>query len=180
MRRCNIRIPRKEITKMFFTLNKVGLDIQTNEAKDLKIQFENLIKENIEKKVVDISAFDIYTNATTSISVDEIQLAYLKLMDFFEEHNLLKPELGLTINFNDPEYSLKLNIDEEYEPHIFWCGINVAILILHFFQASNEEYNTQQIEDKNWYPPENWVNGTDDEREAYENFWKNKSPKSMK
>jgi hypothetical protein len=175
-----MRKPRKEITKMFFTLNKVGLDIQTNEARDLKIQFENFIKENIEKKVVDISAFDIYTNASTSISVDEIQLAYLKLMDFCKEHNLLKPELGLTIDFDDPEYSFKLNIEEEYEPHIFWCGINVAILILHFFERINYENNRDEIPDDSWTPPENWSNGTDDEQEAYQTFWEHKSSKGPK
>lgn len=25
-----------------------------------------------------------------------------------------------------------------------------------------------------WLPPENWVNGTDDEKEAYASFWKSK------
>jgi hypothetical protein len=37
-----------------------------------------------------------------------------------------------------------------------------------------------QPADDSWTPPENWANGTEDEQEAYKNFWNFKSNKGSK
>lgn len=40
--------------------------------------------------------------------------------------------------------------------------------------AKSKSQLSDDVGPDDWLPPENWVNGTDDEKEAYASFWKSK------
>lgn len=158
---------------MFYSLPLVGVDIQSHHTKALKMKFEEFIDEFSDKETVDITASDIFKNAKSeSVSLSDIKSAYRDLVTFFDEEGISKEETLWEL----------LNSDQnnEYTPHIFWCDINKAVLILHFYERINYENNRDEIPDDSWTPPENWANGTDDEQEAYQTFWDHKSGKKTK
>lgn len=153
---------------MFYSLPLVGVDIQSYDAKLLKTKFEDFIKNFSDKEAVDILASDAFRKAQSdSVSISEIKSAFRDFVSFLEEEELLKePETIEEMIFSQHE--------KKYEPHIFWCHINISILILHFFERINYERNRDETPDYGWTPPDNWANGTDDEQEAYQIFWASK------
>jgi hypothetical protein len=158
---------------MFYSLPLVGVDIQSYQTKPLKIKFEEFIEEFSDKEAIDIKASDIFKNAKSeSVSLSDIKSAYRDLVTFCDEEGIAE-EPGL-LEILSPEYESK------HVPHVFWCHIDIAILILHFFERINYENNRDEIPDDSWTPPENWSNGTDDEQEAYQTFWEHKSSKGPK
>lgn len=155
---------------MFYSLPLVGVDIQSYQTKPLKMKFEECIEKFSDKETIDIKASDIFKNAKSeSVSLSDIKSAYRDLVAFFDEEGIAKEQTLWELCTSDQNY--------KHTPHIFWYHIDIAVLILHFFERTNYENNRDEIPDDSWAPPENWSNGTDDEREAYQTFWEHKSSK---
>jgi hypothetical protein len=117
---------------MYYSLPLVGIDIQSHHTKALKIKFEEFIKEFSDKKTVDITASDIFRKARSdSISISDIEFAYQDLENFIDQEGLGNEQTlwGLVSSKSE----------SKHEPHIFWCQIDVAILVLHFLERINYE-----------------------------------------
>ena len=64
---------------MFYSLKKVGLDIQSHDAKELKEQINRFIDENSKQETVEISVQDMDNRVSVTVSMYDIKLARMYL-----------------------------------------------------------------------------------------------------
>ena len=162
---------------MFRANQNIFFDIQPYDAKRIKIQLEKFIYNNSDKESIDIKISSPDRIMSTSILMSRLGLDRQYLYHFFEEHKLLDADKVLT---SESLIEDLLGVNDEYQEYLFACTLDFSILLLHLLNLADKEEEVDEIPDDSWTPPENWSNGTDDERGAYQTFWEHKSSKSSK